>query len=293
LLKAQDRQDLRELRKQLLEDALRHYQQFIEQRAGDPKQRAQLADAYSRVALITDEIGSREEALRNAERALDLAEQLRREEPRSPEACERLARVLNQNWSNPARWDVGRAPANGDDLVFPDNAVPLVGAAASFNDLTGLSLHSITIKGQGQLNVDYALGGKSFSLTSGGLIVVFGPGLNPRIANPITLTGPSPASLSVASGSSVTLSGAISGLGGLTATSPGRVTLSASNNYRRITAVVKGELVIASAGALGQTGAGNSTVVGPGARLWVSVGSGTVNESLNLSGQVSGIEGAL
>jgi serine/threonine-protein kinase len=95
LLKAQDRQDLREMRKQLLEDALRYYRQFIDQRGDDPKQRADLADAYSRVSMITDEIGSQDEAVRASEQALVLAERLWREDPRSPVARERLAKILN------------------------------------------------------------------------------------------------------------------------------------------------------------------------------------------------------
>jgi eukaryotic-like serine/threonine-protein kinase len=96
LLKAQDRQDLRALRKQLLEDALRYYQQFIDQRGDDPKQRADLAEAYLKVAFITDEIGSRDAALRAGEQALAVADRLWREDALSPESRERLAKILNQ-----------------------------------------------------------------------------------------------------------------------------------------------------------------------------------------------------
>src|SRR5262249_42392153 len=105
LLRAQDRQDLRALRQQLLEDALRYYKQFIDQRGDDPQQRADLADAYSRLAFLTGEIGSQDRALRAAERALALAEQLRREAPRSPAARERSAKVLNQVAA--LRWKLG------------------------------------------------------------------------------------------------------------------------------------------------------------------------------------------
>jgi eukaryotic-like serine/threonine-protein kinase len=96
LLKAQDRQDLRALRKQLLEDALRYYQQFIDQRGDDPKQRADLAEAYLKVAFITDEIGSRDAALRAGEQALAVADRLWREDARAPETQERVAKILNQ-----------------------------------------------------------------------------------------------------------------------------------------------------------------------------------------------------
>ena len=67
LLKAQDRQDLRELRRQLLEDALRYYQGFIERGGAEPARCADLAEAYSKVALITEEIGSKDQALEAGE----------------------------------------------------------------------------------------------------------------------------------------------------------------------------------------------------------------------------------
>jgi serine/threonine-protein kinase len=96
LLKAQDRQDLRELRKQLLEDALRYYQRFIDQGDSAPGRRADLAEAYAKVAFITEEIGSTAEALEAVEHARALAEQLHEEDARSPEARERLGTILNQ-----------------------------------------------------------------------------------------------------------------------------------------------------------------------------------------------------
>jgi hypothetical protein len=43
----------------------------------------------------------------------------------------------NALWSNAANWDSGTAPANGDDLVFAGQSTT--------NDLTGLSLSSVTI----------------------------------------------------------------------------------------------------------------------------------------------------
>jgi serine/threonine-protein kinase len=91
LLKTQDRLDLRELRKELLEDALRYYQKFIEQRGEDPQQRADLADAYEKVADITKEIGSKTDALRRAQQALGLREEVALAEPEDAEAQQRLA----------------------------------------------------------------------------------------------------------------------------------------------------------------------------------------------------------
>jgi serine/threonine-protein kinase len=54
---------LQPLRKQLLEDALRYYQGFVGRLTDQPDLQAELAAALDRVARITSEIGSREEAL--------------------------------------------------------------------------------------------------------------------------------------------------------------------------------------------------------------------------------------
>jgi serine/threonine-protein kinase len=96
LLKSQDRQDLRGLRKRLLEDALVYYQRFILQRGEDPRRRTELANAYSRVSLITAEIGSKTDALDAQKQALDLARALVREDPASIERRARLATALNE-----------------------------------------------------------------------------------------------------------------------------------------------------------------------------------------------------
>ena len=62
----------------------------------------------------------------------------------------------NGVWSNPANWSNGQ-PTNGDDLVFPSTL-----SGTSTNDLTGLTINSITIGGPG-----YTLAGNTLSLTAG------------------------------------------------------------------------------------------------------------------------------
>ena len=96
LLKAQDRQDLRELRKRLLEDALKYYEHFIRQRGDDVKQRADLAHAYSRVGMITEEIGSKDRALVAREKALELFSKLSHERPEDTENRHALANEYTQ-----------------------------------------------------------------------------------------------------------------------------------------------------------------------------------------------------
>jgi tetratricopeptide (TPR) repeat protein len=79
------------LKKQLLEDARRYFQGFLDQSGRDPALRIRAADATARVARITGEIGSREEALAGYERARELYEGLVRERPGDRELREKLA----------------------------------------------------------------------------------------------------------------------------------------------------------------------------------------------------------
>jgi serine/threonine-protein kinase len=67
---------LQPLRKQLLESALKYYQQFLRLGGDDPAVRAELAQAYSRVGSITAEIGTPTEALASFEQARDLYQAL-------------------------------------------------------------------------------------------------------------------------------------------------------------------------------------------------------------------------
>ena len=66
LLQRQDApnvRDLRELRKDLLDVALRYYQKFVDQHQEDAELQLELAQAYGRVGELTGEIGSKERAL--------------------------------------------------------------------------------------------------------------------------------------------------------------------------------------------------------------------------------------
>ena len=53
LLKEQDSLDMRNLRQELLQSALKYYQQFVNQRGHDPRLRQELANAYFRLGEIT------------------------------------------------------------------------------------------------------------------------------------------------------------------------------------------------------------------------------------------------
>ena len=67
------------------------------------------------------------------------------------------------SWNNAANWDLARAPANGDDLVFPATAS---GNFSNTNDVPGLTnVHSIVFTGtfSGPTN-HYTIGGAALTV---------------------------------------------------------------------------------------------------------------------------------
>src|SRR5262249_14944720 len=94
LLKFQPSRDLRELRKQLLEDALKFYRSFIDQHQDDPALRRELARAYARVATITGEIGSGPDAMAGHSKALALRRGLAISDPGDPTLRLEVAETL-------------------------------------------------------------------------------------------------------------------------------------------------------------------------------------------------------
>ncbi len=91
LLKQQDSVDLRSLRQELLATALKYYKSFVNQRSNDPRLRQQLAGAYFRVGEITQEIDSRNEAIKAFRSAWTIWEALAAADPENPEFPGRLA----------------------------------------------------------------------------------------------------------------------------------------------------------------------------------------------------------
>ena len=86
---------LQPLRKTLLQDAQRFYEEFLEEHNGDPALRAELAAASSRVARITGEIGSPAQAVPRFQQAIALWENLVSDQPDNTDHRENLARTLN------------------------------------------------------------------------------------------------------------------------------------------------------------------------------------------------------
>ncbi len=91
LLKQQDSVDIRSLRKELLDTALKYYKNFVNQRNNDPNLRQQLANAYFRVGEITQEIDSRAEAIEAFHSAQTIWQELAAADPVNPTFPGRLA----------------------------------------------------------------------------------------------------------------------------------------------------------------------------------------------------------
>jgi autotransporter-associated beta strand protein len=205
---------------------------------------------------------------------------------------------IDNNWSDGTNWGGlgSRAPADGDDLVFPDGFL----SPDSHNDMVDLKVHSITFSGKAA-GSNYQIIGNSFILesdSSGAAEISADTGLGPRINTAIELadaTGSSAKVLSAATDATLQLFGVISGTGGIRKTGNGTVVLDRANSYTGRTTVSAGVLLVENAAALGATGATNDSVVAAGAQLGVNIASGSVDETLSISGafSVSTGEGAL
>src|SRR5262249_14505920 len=74
-------QALESLRKDLLESAREFYDRFLEQHQNDPELRAERGRAYARLALITNTVGSKAEAIALIDRSREIFEGLLRAHP--------------------------------------------------------------------------------------------------------------------------------------------------------------------------------------------------------------------
>jgi serine/threonine-protein kinase len=69
------------IRRRLLEDAARFYEQFVQQGGNEPWVRAETARAYRGLAYVQSQTGQWDRAAESSRRAVDLLEQLRAEDP--------------------------------------------------------------------------------------------------------------------------------------------------------------------------------------------------------------------
>jgi autotransporter-associated beta strand protein len=174
---------------------------------------------------------------------------------------------FNGDWTNGANWIGGQAPKPGDDLVFPNGGGRL---STGTNDFTaGTNFHSITFTGSGYvLNGNRILLGSVSATNAGG--VTNSAGSN-TIALPLQLAGSTSSSVfpeiafSVASGTTLTVSGVISGTSPLTSLSKldtGLLILSGANTYEATTLVKAGPLRASSNTALGSSVLGTDVFSG-------------------------------
>jgi serine/threonine protein kinase/tetratricopeptide (TPR) repeat protein len=104
------------LRRQLLASALKFYDGFLKERAGDPTIRAELAAAYYRVARVQYDLGGDKEGNQAIKQAVALLEQLVKDNPKNLKYKADLAR--SYFWAG----DNTQAIALGKDLVAGDLA---------------------------------------------------------------------------------------------------------------------------------------------------------------------------
>jgi fibronectin-binding autotransporter adhesin len=170
----------------------------------------------------------------------------------------------DSNWSDASNW-TGGAPAAAESNVTLD--FPSVSNTSPVNDITGLTIQSIS------LEASYYLSGQSFSLA--GSISTSGGG-GGSLNNNIVLTGNS--SLNLAG--QLNIGGTISGSANLQQNG-GTVDLSGNNTYTGTTTVVSGLLYLGSNTGLGNTSA--RTIVDSGGAIMLDPGISCA-EPLTLSG---------
>jgi len=165
------------------------------------------------------------------------------------------------NWSETANW-ASSTPASGSGST----AYLTTGAGTVTNDVSGLALLGLQLSGSG-----FKLAGNTLTLDSAGFIKTLAG--SHELAWPLTLSGTT--TVSVASGQTLTVSGAVSGNGNLKVYG-GRTVLANANTYAGPTVLVTGILEIASVDALGSSssdpanlvlGEGTFRYTGPSATL--------------------------
>jgi autotransporter-associated beta strand protein len=212
--------------------------------------------------------------------------------------------TITSNWSDPGNWNLGRAPINGDSLVFPASAQRLT----NNDDIAGLAVSSITFQGTfTSATGGYALvGSNTLTVGSGGIMdngsvsgkgsvsnqinldLALGSaenwsnndsnGLHELVVNGNVTNGGF--ALTVTGSGTIYVMGQISGSGNLAVTSAAGNTatldLSGSNTYTGTTQITRATLVVD-----GSTAVASAVTVNPGATLG---GTGTVGGPVTVLG---------
>lgn len=165
------------------------------------------------------------------------------------------------NWRDTANW-ASSTPASGSGST----AYLTTGAGTVTNEVSGLALRGLQLSGSG-----FKLAGNTLTLDSAGFIQTLAG--DHELALPLTLSGMT--TVSVASGQTLMVGGAVSGNGNFKLFG-GRTVLANANTYAGPTVLVTGILEIASVDALGSSssdpanlvlGEGTFRYTGPSATL--------------------------
>ena len=150
----------------------------------------------------------------------------------------------NSPWSLADNWSPG-VPTNGADLSFPvlggdcTSSTPSGTCYVTHNDLTGLSLDSISVDGA----ASYTISGNSVSLGAGGLTVI-GPNAytyaNELLGLPITLSADQTWTVGGNNGLTVAVNGAVSGAQNLGISLAQGVTVNLNGDVEVGTATITG-----------------------------------------------------
>jgi autotransporter-associated beta strand protein len=184
------------------------------------------------------------------------------------------------NWSNPACWDLNRAPVSGDDVVISGSA-----QLTTNDDLgAGVLLHSLAIS---PASGGIAVSGGPIGLQSGATIGDSATGSATDTIPGIALNGPASFTTSGAA-RTLAVSGAIGGAAGIAESGGGTLLLAAINTYSGTTTVSGGTLdVTGSLASSAVTVAAGGLLTGTGTVLSATVQSGGA-----LSGNLTATAGA-
>ncbi len=180
----------------------------------------------------------------------------------------------NGNWSVPGNWVGNTPPSNGDRIIFNASSS---GTRATSNDIG--SLTNLTVLVSGDPGAAVSISGNAIGLAAGG-VDLSAAAQDLTLSCPVTLEADQ--NWAVATGRTLTVSGAIDGSGALTKTGAGTLVLSGGNSYSGLTTVSAGVLNIRHNTALGTAAAG--TVVADGATLELQGDITVGNEALTLNG---------
>ena len=178
----------------------------------------------------------------------------------------------NDNWSDPGNWSGGVAPTSGDTLVFPANLTIGSTGYTTNNDIPGATFFVMDIQAGG-----YTINGQGIGLATGldANIPTTGTSTSSTVALPIQFN-PNGGTVTVDNaGTSLVLSGTVTGSTGISKAGSG--TLGLTGNDSSLTAVVDAGTLLVDGSASAVSIANTGTLGGTGQVGTVSTNGGTIS----------------